>query len=118
LAEFWLLGLLLGQIIFAIIGTQIFFRKLQPQAHANFPGRSHLHTLFCFAWPIAICVGFNWLQTQGYRFFVGDSVGLVALGLFVAGYGISVGVIAAFESVMTTFFLPYFYKTISNNNQH
>lgn len=117
-AEFWLLGMLLGQIIFALIGTQIFFGKLQPQVHADLPGRPHLRALFDFAWPVAISVGFNWLQTQGYRFFVADSLGLVALGLFVAGYGISAGLMAAFESVLTTYFQPRFYKAVSNNDQH
>ena len=60
--------------------------------------------------------GFNWLQTQGYRFFVADPLGLVALGLFVAGYGISAGLMAAFESVLTTYFQPKFYKRVSNDN--
>lgn len=117
-AEFWLLGLLIGQIVFAIMGMQIFFGKLQPQIPAALPGRTHLRTLFDFAWPVAISVGFNWLQTQGYRFFVADSLGLVALGLFVAGYGISAGLIAAFESVLTTYFQPRFYREVSNNDQH
>jgi O-antigen/teichoic acid export membrane protein len=72
--------------------------------------------LFDFAWPVAISVGFNWLQTQGYRFLVADSLGLVALGLFVAGYGISAGLMAAFESVLTTYFQPRFYKRVSNND--
>ncbi len=116
-AEFWLLGLLLGQIIFAVIGTQTFFGKLEPQVQADLPGKSHLRVLFDFAWPVAISVGFNWLQTQGYRFFVADSLGLEALGLFVAGYGISAGLMAAFESVLTTYFQPRFYKVVSNNQQ-
>lgn len=117
-AEFWLLGLLLGQIIFAIIGTRIFLGKLRPRVYADLPGRPHLRVLFSFTWPVAISVGFNWLQTQGYRFFVADSLGLVALGLFVAGYGISAGLMAAFESVLTTYLQPQFYKAISNNDRH
>jgi O-antigen/teichoic acid export membrane protein len=71
--------------------------------------------LLAFAWPVAISVGFNWLQTQGYRFFAADSLGLVSLGLFVAGYGISAGLMAAFESVLTTYFQPRFYKVVSNS---
>lgn len=116
-AELWLLGLLLGQLIFAIIGTKIFFGKLQPEVHTAMPGRPHVRALFEFAWPVAISVGFNWLQTQGYRFFVADSLGLVALGLFVAGYGISAGLMSAFEATLTTYFQPRFYKAVSNNDQ-
>lgn len=115
-AEYWLFGLLIGQAVLAVIGVKLFFDKLRPEAPIAIPSRAHLGLLFHFAWPVAISVGFNWLQTQGYRFFVADSLGLVALGLFVAGYGISAGLVAAFESVLTTYFQPRFYKRVSNNN--
>ena len=45
-----------------------------------------------------------------------DSLGLTALGLFVAGYGISAGLLAAFEAVLTTYLQPRFYKSVSENN--
>lgn len=115
-AEYWLLGLLIGQTIFAVIGVKLFFDKLRPEGpHAKI-SRPQLRLLFDFAWPVAISVGFNWLQTQGYRFFVADSLGLVALGLFVVGYGISAGLMAAFESVLTTYFQPRFYKRVSTSS--
>lgn len=115
-AEYWLLGLLIGQTVFAVIGVKIFFDKLRPPVTSPTPNREHLSMLFSFAWPVAISVAFNWLQTQGYRFFVADSLGLAGLGLFVAGYGISAGLMAAFESVLTTYFQPRFYKRVSNND--
>lgn len=116
-AEYWLLGLLIGQAVFAVIGVKLFFDKLQPEIPVKAPSGAHLKLLFHFAWPVAISVGFNWLQTQGYRFLVADSLGLAALGLFVAGYGISAGLMAAFESVLTTYFQPKFYKRVSNNDR-
>ena len=115
-AEYWLLGLLIGQTVFAVTGVKWFFEKLRPETSVVMPTSAHLWRLFYFAWPIAISVGFNWLQTQGYRFFVADSLGLIALGLFVSGYGISAGLVAAFESVLTTYFQPRFYKRVSNNS--
>jgi O-antigen/teichoic acid export membrane protein len=115
-AEYWLLGLLIGQTIFAVIGVKLFFDKLRPEGPHVKISRPQLRLLFDFAWPVAISVGFNWLQTQGYRFFVADSLGLVALGLFVAGYGISAGLMAAFESVLTTYFQPRFYKRVSTSS--
>lgn len=114
-AEYWLLGLLVGQTIFAIIGVKLLFSRLRPAMPPGKLSRPHMKLLFDFAWPVAISVGFNWLQTQGYRFFVADSLGLAALGLFVAGYGISAGLIAAFESVLTTYFQPRFYKQVSTS---
>jgi O-antigen/teichoic acid export membrane protein len=115
-AEYWLLGLLIGQTIFAVAGVKLFFDRLRPSGVASQPTKDHLGVLFGFAWPVAISVGFNWLQTQGYRFLVADSLGLVSLGLFVVGYGISAGLMAAFESVLTTYFQPHFYKAVSKND--
>lgn len=115
-AEYWLLGLLIGQVIFALIGVKLLFDNLQSQVVISTPSRTHFHLLFSFAWPVAVSVGFNWLQTQGYRILVADSLGLSTLGLFVAGYGISAGLIGAFESVLTTYFQPKFYKKVSGNN--
>lgn len=115
-AELWMLGLLIGQTLFALVGVKVFFEKLQPQNHTLRPSRAHLILLFSFAWPVAVSISFNWLQTQGYRFIMADHLGLASLGLFVAGYGISAGLMAAFETVLTTYFQPKFYKHVSGNN--
>jgi O-antigen/teichoic acid export membrane protein len=114
-AEFWLMGLLIGQVVLAVVGVGVLFAKLQTSVVARRPTSAHLRFIFNFAWPVAVSVGFNWVQTQGYRFFAADSLGLAALGLFVAGYGISAGLVAAFEAVLTTYFQPRFYKRVSSN---
>ena len=115
-AEFWLLGLLIGQTVISLIGVKMLFNKLHPEVSVDKPTQIHFKLLFAFAWPVAISVGLNWVQTQGYRFLIVDSLGLEALGLFVAGYGISAGLLAAFESVLTTYFQPRLYKRVNNNN--
>ena len=115
-AEYWLMGLLIGQAVLALVGVAVLFAKLQTTVAAPRPTKAHFRTIFNFAWPVAVSVGFNWLQTQGYRFLAADSLGLAALGLFVAGYGISAGLLAAFEAVMTTYLQPRFYKSVSNSN--
>lgn len=115
-AEYWLMGLLMGQAGLAVLGVAVLFSKLKMSVAVQRPTVAHLHLLFSFAWPVAISVGFNWLQTQGYRFFAADALGLASLGLFVAGYGISAGLMAAFEAVVTTYFQPRFYRQVSTNN--
>jgi O-antigen/teichoic acid export membrane protein len=118
-AEYWLLGLLVGQAVFAGIGGKVFFARLTtPQAPRSGGSiRAHIGVLFGFAWPVSIAVGMNWVQSQSYRFFMEDSLGLAALGLFVAGYGISAGLIAGLESVFTTYFQPIFYKHVSGDDR-
>ncbi|MDR3409558.1 MAG: hypothetical protein P4L87_01200 [Formivibrio sp.] len=115
-AQYWLLGLLLGQILLGGIGTKIFFARLQQTGGGHVSTeirRTHLQVLFNFAWPVAIAAGLGWVQGQGYRYFMEGRLGLAQLGIFVAGYGISAGMISAFESVLTTYFQPRLYRAAS-----
>lgn len=119
-AENWLTGILLGQLIIGLIGNKIFFDKLQSSSSVSNEApklsHSHLKNLLRFAWPVAIAVGLGWIQSQGYRYLMGSRLGLVELGIFVAGFGISSGLIAGFDSIFATYFLPKFYKQISKDN--
>ncbi|QWD60430.1 lipopolysaccharide biosynthesis protein [Polynucleobacter sp. MWH-UH35A] len=122
-AQYWLLGILFGQAIFAFLGSKVLCDKLQTKSLVYAPlgiSRQNLNNLFHFAWPVSIAAGLGWAQSQGYRYLMGDQLGLMQLGLFVAGYGISAGIIAAFESILTTYFQPMLYRdanTISASNQ-
>lgn len=118
LAQYWLLGLLLGQSLLAIIGCKILFSHLKTAKNIEqYPliQKQHLRALFSFAWPVAIAAGLGWVQGQGYRYILGGQLGLAQLGIFVAGYGISAGIIAGIESVLTTYFQPRLYRDVSLN---
>jgi len=115
-AQSWLLGLLLGQTLLAAIGAKILFSQLKASENLKkYPSiqKQHLQALFGFAWPVALAAGLGWAQGQGYRYLMEGQLGLAQLGLFVAGYGISAGMIAAFESVLTTYFQPRLYRDVS-----
>lgn len=117
-AQYWVLGLLLGQAILAVVGTRMLFAKLHIEvALPTAPAiqKHHLRVLFAFAWPVALAAGLGWVQAQGYRYIMEGELGLAQLGLFVAGYGISAGMIAGFESVLTTYFQPRLYRDANNN---
>lgn len=115
-AENWICGTLVGQLIFAAVGWRIFFPKLTARGSFQKTTKRHIEVLTGFAWPISIAVGLSWVQAQSYRFMMESSLGLQALGLFAAGYGISAGLISAFESIFTTYLQPRFYKHISNED--
>jgi len=115
-AQRWLLGLLLGQALLAAIGTKVLFDQLKAsKVLKQYPAiqKQHLQALFGFAWPVAIAAGLGWVQGQGYRYLMEGQLGWAQLGLFVAGYGISAGMIAGFESVLTTYFQPRLYRDVS-----
>lgn len=113
--EVWMFGILAGQALLALIGTKIFYSKIkQPLIkHYTKINFANIKTVFAFSWPVAVAVGLTWFQSQSYRFFIEHFFGLPTLGLFVAGYGISAGIIAAFEAVFTTYFQPIFYQKVS-----
>lgn len=115
-AENWMIGLLVGQTLMGAIGWKVFFTRLNKPDLLKKPTKQHINALIRFAWPISVAVGLGWVQTQSYRFMMESNLGLHALGLFAAGYGISAGIISAFESVFTTYLQPMFYKNISNDN--
>lgn len=121
-AEYWMSGLLIGQLIVGLVGKKIFFSKLRHTDAGSdsnaMLSNSHLKFLLRFAWPVAIAVGLGWIQSQGYRYIMADGLGLAELGLFVAGFGISSGLISGFESIFTTYFQPRFYQRVSKDNPH
>lgn len=118
-AQYWLMGQLLGQTLIGVFGVKLLIARLKKPVAFHAPlviRRRHLQVLFSFAWPIAIAAGLGWLQGQGYRYLMEGQLGLAHLGLFVAGYGISAGIIAGFESVLTTYFQPRLYRDVSTGH--
>lgn len=119
-AQCWLVGLILGQGLLGIIGVKTLFEKLQ---ESKDPFRSfnlqisneHLSTLFHFAWPVAIAAVLGWVQGQGYRYLIESQLSLAELGLFVAGYSISMGIMTSFESILTTYFQPHLYREVNKS---
>lgn len=115
-AEYWILGILLGQALLALVGTRDLFAQLNRSNPASIQQpvhHQHLMVLFAFSWPVAIAAGLGWVQAQGYRYLMVEDLGLAQVGLFVAGYGLSAGIIAGFESVLTTYFQPRLYRDAS-----
>lgn len=118
-AEHWVLGVILGQATIGVIGAKYLFDMLDAQciekAERTVDIRYYRH-LFTFAWPVGVAAGLGWVQSQAYRYLMEDQLGVAQLGLFVAGYSISAGLIAGFESILTTYFQPRLYKDVNNGD--
>ncbi len=113
-AEVWAAGTLIANIGIALLAHARLNARAPNESRAPLmPARESRAKIFAFGWPIAIAVTLTWIQTQGYRFLIEDQMGVDALGLFVAGYGLSAGILVAVESVMTGYFQPRFFKRIS-----
>ena len=117
IAEWWFTGLLVGQLIAGAWGICLLRQTFNPPTHVGQNlsplSKSALQGLMNFAWPISVAVSLGWVQSQSYRFILEHSLGLHELGLFAAGYGISAGLTAGFESMITTHFQSIFYKQVN-----
>jgi O-antigen/teichoic acid export membrane protein len=118
-AEYWLAGLILGQLVIFFAAYNYLTRGLnrsrnEPKSKSlGMPKLSMMLLPFHFALPLAIVAGLTWVQTQSYRFVLGHFGGLEALGLFAVGYGIAASITAAIESIFDQYYFPIFYKEIS-----
>ncbi|WAL82725.1 oligosaccharide flippase family protein [Pandoraea sp. XJJ-1] len=120
-AESWLTGVMIGQIVFSVLGYVVFFSSAVTHQSRGLRGvltRERCVALFQFCWPVALAAGLNWLQMQGYRFVLAKELGLADLGLFVAGYGIAAALLAAAETILTTWFQPAFYRQANDPDRH
>jgi O-antigen/teichoic acid export membrane protein len=116
-AEYWLAGLLLGQGLVSLMAMVLFKSRLnsrhEPAASIHPPTRAGVRHLFVYGWPISVAVVFGWGQYQGYRLVMEHFVGLKELGIFVAAYGIALGIMTAVESLLSSLLQPRFYARLN-----
>ena len=110
-AERWMTGTLIGQTLFALIAYFVLFRgdvglRVGPIRITSV----QWSTIVSFCWPLGLAVLMQWLHMQGYRFLLANRFGLAQLGMYAAGYGIAASLMSAYESLLTTWYLPAFYR--------
>ena len=110
----WMGGAVVGQALLSLLAYWLFFRGSPAGPNWAAIDRDQLKRLIAFSWPVAIAVGLAWAQMQGYRFLIAKQEGLVALGLFTAGYGIAAAMVSALEQILTTWFQPAFYRAANS----
>ena len=117
-AEYWLCGLLFGQIAIGMLGKKILYKKLHhlkgSRGKTVIVNQHNIYALLNYAWPVSLAVGFGWIHSQGYRYLMENQLGLAELGLYVAGFGISAGLMMGVESILSTFLQPKFYKSLED----
>ena len=116
-AEYWIAGTLTGQMIFSCIAYVVFFWKYPTDGHLPSPSQGQITKAIHFCWPVAITVGLQWMQMQGYRFLLADQFGISEFGLFVVGYSVAASLLSAGETILTTWFQPAFYRSINSNDE-
>ncbi len=118
-AENWLLGMVVSNMIFMIIG----FFVLKNRLNDKFRGFSYtlrkitkekIKSILVFVFPLSVATLFMWLQNSGYRILIEQNIGLEFLGFLGVGLAISGQVASTIESIVMQYFHPIYYKQITN----
>ena len=120
-AQYWLFGLLIGHFVVGGLGWYVFSHRInyieikdvEPIKLKIFGIKSVLN----YAWPVAIAVALGWMQNQGYRYVMEYKISLIDLGIFVAGFGISAGLMSGIETILSNYFQPIFYSKINQDTE-
>ena len=121
-AEHWLEGLLLGQIVVAVIATVVVYKlsrrpkpkQSNPAIHSS-PGFV-LHAAMEFSWPLVFATGFYWMQTSGYLFVLARVADVKTIGLVTIGLSLGLAPMAMFDTLFTEYYRPLFYKDIARGD--
>jgi len=112
---FWILGLFLGYTL-ACFSVLLLLREVRKKGDVS-SGQSeplpfNVQAVFRFAWPLILVAGLWWLQSQSYRFILGDTYGVQYVGLFAMGYSLAFAPIAMYESTFGQVYEPTFYQNL------
>ena len=110
----WLIGIIVSQVIFGVIGYAYLVRE-QIKKIIKIDHKYRLQ-VFKYAWPLLLTSLFLWFQLQGYKFIVVSYYGIKEFGLLIASYGVAAVLMAAGEQILQNIFQPKCYREISNKN--
>lgn len=118
-AQNWLLGMVVSNIIFVIIGFYILKNRLNERFHGfSYTFRKitkeKIKSILIFILPLSIATFFMWLQNSGYRILIEQNISLEFLGFLGVGLSISGQIASTIESIVMQYFHPIYYQQITN----
>ncbi len=118
-AQNWLIGIVLSNCIFMIIGFVILRNKLNDKFNGVFYNlkkitKPKIKSILIFVIPLSIATLFMWLQNSGYRIVVEQKLGLEFLGFLGVGMAVSSQIASVVESIVMQYFHPIYYQKITN----
>lgn len=122
-AEYWMEGILIGQIITTIIAFYVLF-KLVPSKKEELKNHHEYWTIdfksvFIFSWPLIMSTGLYWIQTDGYRLIIARFTGEATIGLLTTGLSLAAVPLAMVDTVFTEYYRPIYYQQIAfGDNNH
>lgn len=118
-AENWLLGTVVSNMLFMIIGFFLLRNRLNEEFHGFFYNlrkitKEKIKSILVFVLPLFVATLFMWLQNSGYRILIEQNIGLEFLGFLGVGLAISGQIASTIESIVMQYFHPIYYQQITN----
>lgn len=115
----WLLGQAVGMAVGALGAGLMLRNNHSVRKFPNSPDATdapllNKQTIVSYCLPLAMATGLMWLQSTGYRFWVGGTWGAAELGLLAVGLSISAQIWATIETLSIQFLNPYFFRHITS----
>jgi hypothetical protein len=118
-AEYWLSGILLGQLL-ALAGSVFVLRRVEarPAKDVLAPGSGHssqfdVRSVIQFSLPLITSTACYWAQTSGYRFILAGRTDVAMVGLLTVGLTVASAPLAMFDNMFSDYYRPFFYKAIA-----
>ncbi len=119
-AEYWLTGLLAGQVVACAASVLILGRVYTKRSGHITSARSAtpfaLGPVWAFASPIVPITLAYWCQTDGFRFVLQRQVGTSELGLFLVAFTLGGTPVLAVERLLIDLLSPAFYRQIASKD--
>jgi O-antigen/teichoic acid export membrane protein len=115
--EAWMFGLYFGYVAaaFAFLLVMGLADKSIGSGAGSLPFT--VGAVFLFAWPQVLTAVLWWIQSQSYRFVLGEVDGPALVGLFAAGYTVCAGTMQAFETLFHELYTPKLYRSLADRGQ-
>lgn len=118
-AQNWLLGMVVSNTLFFIIGFFILKNRLNEKFHGFLYSikkfrKEKIKSILVFVVPLSVATLFMWLQNSGYRILIEQNIGLEFLGFLGVGLAISGQIASTIESIVMQYFHPIYYQQITN----
>jgi O-antigen/teichoic acid export membrane protein len=109
-AKYWLLGILVGQII----ATFFYWKACKKDLFKKELSKSHFFSkdLLTYSLPIVMSTLFIWFQTQGYRVVVDKLVGAEILALLSVPLALAASASGVIEGIISQYYHPEFYAEL------
>lgn len=118
-AEYWLCGLLIGQVAsLALALCSIRRAKAVPIWAALNLVKSpdfRFWPVFRFSWPLTVCTGLYWIQRESFRPIMASVWDIETVGLFSVGFSVGMLVLASFETLFREYYAPIYYRAIAHS---